>query len=160
LGVTEQGQPFYVMKFVRGRTLQQAIEEYHAGKPKGWDSQATGTAEVEQFRLLQVFLALCQTVAYAHSRGVLHRDLKPENVMLGPYGGAWQLGWGLAKVKGAPQAAPGEADASFVSPLESVQDTYTQAGAILGTPAYMAPETAAGLTAEFDERSDVFLLGA
>src|SRR5581483_10894829 len=104
LGINEQGQPFYVMKFVHGRTLQKVIDDYHAAKAK------TGEREVEQFRLLQIFISLCQTVAYAHSRGVLHRDLKPENVMLGPYGETMLLDWGIAKVKDAPEEGRAEGD--------------------------------------------------
>ena len=82
------------MKFVQGRTLQKVIEEFHARKLTG------GALEVEHVRLLQMFLSLCQTVGYAHSRGVIHRDLKPENVMLGPFGETILLDWGIAKVLG------------------------------------------------------------
>ena len=94
LGTNAEGEPYYVMKFVQGRTLQKVIEEFHARKLTG------GALEVEQLRLLQMFLSLCQTVGYAHSRGVLHRDLKPENVMLGPFGETILLDWGIAKVLG------------------------------------------------------------
>ena len=154
LGVGDDGLPFYVMKFVNGRTLQKVIEEYHQADP------AKSPREVEQFRLLQIFLSLCQTVAYAHSRGVLHRDLKPENVMIGPYGETLLLDWGIAKVMGQPEGPAGPGEASYVHLAETGPDTETQAGAILGTPAYMAPESASGLTAQVDQRSDVYLLGA
>ncbi len=156
LGTTEDGQPYYVMKFVRGRTLKKVMEEYHAAAQGGW------LGEVEQVRLLQSFLALTQTVAYAHSRGVLHRDLKPENVMLGPYGETLLLDWGIAKVLGQPDTpvtANGDGDA-YVQLQGTAVDTGTQAGAILGSPSYMAPEVAAGLNDEVDQRSDVYLLGA
>ena len=99
-------------------------------------------------------------MAYAHSRGVLHRDLKPENVMIGPYGETLLLDWGIAKVMGQPEGPADTGDASYVRLLESGPDTETHAGAILGTPSYMAPESAAGLTALIDQRSDVYLLGA
>src|SRR5205085_5565041 len=122
---------FYVMKFVQGRTLQKIIEDHHA-RPGG------GGSDVEQFRLLQIFLSLCQTVAYAHSHGVLHRDLKPENVMLGPYGETILLDWGIAKVMGQPDAPAPEAADSYVHVIESGKDTETQAGAIMGSPSYMA----------------------
>ena len=79
LGTNAEGEPYYVMKFVQGRTLKKVIQEFHAKKLTG------GAREVEQLKLLQMFLSLCQTVGYAHSRGVLHRDLKPDNVMLGPF---------------------------------------------------------------------------
>jgi len=162
LGTNDQGEPFYVMKFVQGRTLQKIIEDHHARPGRRTD-------DVENFRLLQIFLSLCQTVAYAHSRGVLHRDLKPENVMLGAFGETILLDWGIAKVMGQPDShAAGEGDGqgtgtgngSLVHLHEADEETATRAGAIMGTPSYMAPEVAAGLNAEVDQRSDVYLLGA
>src|SRR5438309_822752 len=56
--------------------------------------------EVQFLQLLQIFIHLCQTVAYAHSRSVIHRDLKPDNVMVGQYGETLVLDWGLAKIVG------------------------------------------------------------
>jgi serine/threonine protein kinase/Flp pilus assembly protein TadD len=153
LGTNAEGEPYYVMKFVQGRTLNKVIEEFHVKKLTG------GALEVEQIRLLQMFLALCQTLAYAHSRGVIHRDLKPDNVMLGPFGETILLDWGIAKILG--QNEPAMDDEPGSSPrLESIPDTGTREGAIMGTPSYMAPEVAAGLNEEVDERSDIYLLGA
>lgn len=155
LGINEQGQPFYTMKFVQGRTLQTIVEEFHAG------TLDDGARELEQLRLLQIFVSLCQTVGYAHSRGVLHRDLKPENVMLGPYGETIVLDWGIAKVIGQPGTAAGESPGQAVNLLDSGdEETQTRAGAIMGTPAYMAPEVAMGRNEDVDQRSDVYLLGA
>ncbi len=154
LGTNAEGEPYYVMKFVQGRTLQKVVEEFHARKLTG------GALEVEQLRLLQMFLALCQTVAYAHSRGVLHRDLKPENVMLGPFGETILLDWGIAKVLGHNDPAGRDESSPSARLRESIPDTETHDGAIMGTPTYMAPEVAAGLNEEVDERSDIYLLGA
>src|SRR5439155_2783673 len=95
VGVDATGQPYYVMKFVHGRTLKEAIDDYH--KPAGPRAVAR---EVQFVQLLQVFIHLCQTVAYAHSRSVIHRDLKPDNVMVGQYGETLVLDWGLAKIVG------------------------------------------------------------
>jgi serine/threonine protein kinase/tetratricopeptide (TPR) repeat protein len=162
LAVNEQGHPFYVMKFVRGRTLQKVIDDYHAGRAgrRSNSPPNAGDLEVERFRLLQIFLSLCQTVGYAHSRGVLHRDLKPENVMLGPYGETLLLDWGIAKVMGQPDnnAVQGEVEAQYVHLLDEGQDTETRAGTIMGSLSYMAPEVAAGRNKDVDQRSDVYLL--
>jgi serine/threonine protein kinase/regulator of sirC expression with transglutaminase-like and TPR domain len=154
LGTNAEGEPYYAMKFVQGRTLQKVVEEFHARKLTG------GALEVEQLRLLQMFLALCQTVAYAHSRGVLHRDLKPENVMLGPFGETILLDWGIAKILGQNDDARGDDSSPSARLRESIPDTETHDGAIMGTPSYMVPEVAAGLNEEVDERSDIYLLGA
>jgi tetratricopeptide (TPR) repeat protein len=154
LGVSDAGQNFYAMKFVQGRTLKSEVEEYHNQKAAGRAS------DVEQVRLLQIFLSLCQTVAYAHSRGVLHRDLKPENVMLGEFGETILLDWGIAKVIGQPEQDPDAGRTTFIQPEQGAEGTETRAGAIMGTPSYMAPEVAAGKNDEVDFRSDVYLLGA
>ncbi|HEX5269041.1 MAG TPA: serine/threonine-protein kinase, partial [Gemmataceae bacterium] len=152
LGSDENGQPVYVMKFVHGRTLTDVIKEYHdraaaAGTPR----------EVQLLRLLGVFVSLCQTVAYAHNRGVLHRDLKPDNVMLGPYGETLVLDWGLAKVVGQGEAAAGGVSAALSTSGESMESA---AGTVRGTPGYMAPEMAGGEVEAIDQASDVYLLGS
>jgi tetratricopeptide (TPR) repeat protein len=150
MGLDEAGRPFYVMKFVRGRSLKQAIDEYHA------TGSNQGDRELQWHRLLQVFVDICHAVAYAHSRGVLHRDLKPDNVMLGPYGETMVLDWGLARVRGQPEAInspPGISGSSSGT-------AETTAGSIMGSPLYMAPEMAHGKMLDVDERTDVYLLGA
>ena len=154
LGTNAQGEPYYVMKFVQGHTLQKVIDEFHAKE------LTAGAREVEQLKLLQMFLSVCQTVGYAHSRGVLHRDLKPDNVMLGPFGETILLDWGIAKVLGQADAATRDQAGSSERLRGSIANTDTQDGAIMGTPAYMAPEVAKGLNEEVDERSDIYLLGA
>jgi tetratricopeptide (TPR) repeat protein/tRNA A-37 threonylcarbamoyl transferase component Bud32 len=152
LGLDEDGRPFYVMTFVHGRTLKDAIDEYHAGS-----RTASEAAEVGLCRLLETFVQVCQAAAYAHSRGVIHRDLKPDNVMLGEYGETLVLDWGLAKVRSQPES-PGSR--SSVQLTYSSGSTETQAGMVMGSPAYMAPEVADGRAADADERTDVYLLGA
>src|SRR5438094_6661618 len=153
LGTDAQGRPFYIMKFVRGRTLKDAIKDYH-------DTPSTSEApkEVKQLRLLAVFVNLCQTIAFAHSRGVIHRDIKPDNVMLGEYGESLVLDWGIAKMLGHPDSSGG---ASSADPGTSgAESRETQAGTVKGTPSYFAPEMAEGLVSEVDQQSDVYLLGA
>lgn len=151
LGTDDEGQPFYVMKFIQGRTLSDVIKEYHSPDTAHGESR-----EVQQVRLLQMFVSLCQTMAYAHSRAVLHRDLKPDNVMVGSYGETLVLDWGLAKVVGAPE----ETDASRPEGIRLSGDTMeTQAGSIKGSPTYIAPESARGEVDQIDQKTDIFLLG-
>jgi PAS domain S-box-containing protein len=146
-------QPFYTMRFVKGRTLSEAAHAYH-------ERRATGQAEpLELPALLSAFVTVCNTVAYAHSRGVIHRDLKGQNVMLGDYGEVVVLDWGLAKVVGGPE---GEAPAPALTLAEAGAEGsgHTVQGQTLGTPAYMAPEQAAGRPDLIDCRTDVYGLGA
>jgi len=88
--------PFYAMRFVRGRTLSDAAYSYHVNRHKGREDP------LEFIALLTAFAAVCNAVAYAHSRGVVHRDLKGDNVILGNFGEVIVLDWGLAKLVGQP----------------------------------------------------------
>lgn len=90
LGVNKDGQLYFTMKRVHGRTLDQVIRRLRAG-------DAATLAEFPLTRLLSVLLQICQAVHYAHTRGVLHRDLKPANVMVGSFGETLVMDWGLAK---------------------------------------------------------------
>ncbi len=148
----DQDGPFYTMPFIRGITLQQAILDLHqevdAGRDPGWQS-------LELRKLLQRFIAVCDTMAYAHDQGVLHRDLKPSNVMLGPYGETLVMDWGLAK---AYRGEPAERGVDDPSPSPSPSpDEMTAIGAVLGTPKYMSPEQASGQPA--GPASDLYSLG-
>jgi len=84
---------------------------------------------------LEIFLKICDALAYAHSRGVLHCDIKPDNVMVGDFGSCYLMDWGLSRPK-VHEVPPG----------------------VRGTPAYMAPEQARN--EPLDERADIFGLGA
>ncbi len=141
LGRRPDGSLYYAMKRVRGRTLEQALEAC--------------SSLADRLTLMQHLLDVVQTLAYAHSHGVIHRDLKPANVMVGQFGETQVLDWGLARVRGVNDVSPtGEALPSGAA------TSSTMAGQLLGTPAYMSPEQAAGNNASVDERSDVWCLGA
>ena len=148
----EDDQPFYTMRFVKGGTLRQAIADHHA-RPA-----ALKADPLDRFKLLQAFVAVCQAVGYAHSRGVIHRDLKPENVVLDDYGVVMVLDWGLARMVDRPdedvEVLPG------VAVSDEAKAEATRANALLGTPAYMAPEQAEGRNDLVDVRTDVYGLGA
>jgi eukaryotic-like serine/threonine-protein kinase len=150
LGQYADGRPYYAMRFIRGETLQEAIRKLHAGEP-GYTLRG----------LVTRFVAVCNAVGYAHSRGVIHRDLKPANVMLGPYGETLVVDWGLAKVVGRPDIAvsdrlPGEGTLQ----VGAGDVARTRAGSLLGTPEFMSPEQARGETETLTPATDIYGLGA
>jgi serine/threonine protein kinase/Leucine-rich repeat (LRR) protein len=159
LGIDDAGSPFYTMKLVNGRTLQAILKDLRDSAP---DAAKQHTLD----RLLGVFRKVCDAIAFAHSKGVLHRDLKPENIMVGEFGEVLVMDWGLAKfLTGEQEAWSGAAlsqsmmEQSRASIGPSTVDA-TLDGALMGTPQYMSPEQAEGMTADLDERSDIFSLGA
>jgi serine/threonine-protein kinase len=152
-------RPFFTMKLVKGQTLAALLAE-----------RADPAADRPRF--LGIALQVAQTLAYAHAKGVIHRDLKPANIMVGAFGEVQVMDWGLAKVL----AEGGLADEERASREHERPENYTQirtarssgsgvgtdteAGSLLGTPAYMPPEQANGDVANLDRRADVFGLGA
>lgn len=146
----DRNRPSYAMRFIEGITFGEAIETYHAATPD----------PIAFRRLLQAFLQICQTIAYAHSRGVIHRDLKPQNVMLGKFGETLVVDWGLAKVVGRPEEIRGTSAEVTLTPSGSGSGAETQMGSAVGTPAFMSPEQAAGRWDVIDHRTDVYGLAA
>jgi len=155
LGLMADERPYFTMKLVKGRTLAALLQ------------QRSSPAE-DRGRVLAIFESVCQTMAYAHSKGVLHRDLKPANIMLGAFGEVQVVDWGLSKVL----ARGGVADekrsierSTLMTVIETVRSgpgsgSDSLSGSVMGTPAYMAPEQAQGEVETLDERADVFSLGA
>ena len=154
LGVYADGRPYYAMRFVRGESLHEAISRFHDA-----DGPARDPSEraLSLRGLLRRFVDVCNAVAYAHSRGILHRDLKPGNIMLGSYGETLVVDWGLAKTfDGAANA-----DTAETPILPSGSGTQaTMLGQVVGTPAFMSPEAAAGKVDQVGPASDVYSLGS
>ena len=78
LGTFADRRPYFAMKLVQGRTLSALLAERDLGR-----TAAPPRTDADLPRFLSIFEQVCQTVAYAHARGVIHRDLKPANVMVG-----------------------------------------------------------------------------
>jgi eukaryotic-like serine/threonine-protein kinase len=150
VGTLDDGRPFLAMKLIEGRTLDALIQEN------------------EPIDVPAVIEAIAHAVGYAHARSVIHRDLKPANIMVGAFGEVQVMDWGLSKV--LPTSADRSAKRSTADPESTADheihaphdtdDVFTQAGSVLGTPSYMAPEQAVGDLAKIGPRSDVFGLGA
>jgi len=155
LGIDEQRQLFYTMKYVRGITLKKVLELIGKGVE----------ATAKKFplpALLTIFQKTCDAIAFAHSKGVIHRDLKPENIMLGDFGEVLVMDWGLAKVLGAvsqPNIARLQRTPVSSSRRGTGGTSYTMSGTVLGTPQYMAPEQARGEVDALDVRADIYALG-
>ena len=161
LGLDEHGDVYFTMSLVRGRSLSD-IAKLARDAREGWTLT----------RAVDVVLRVCETLAYAHARGVVHRDLKPANVMVGPFGETYVLDWGLARVlaqddtkdlrlRAREDRGSERPDTVRVDAADTPgSDLRTMDGDVVGTPAYMAPEQAAGRIAEVGVRSDVYSLGA
>jgi tetratricopeptide (TPR) repeat protein len=152
VGALPDGRPFLAMKLIKGRTLDELL-------------RARPGPSADRGRFVAIFEQVCQAVAYAHARRVVHRDLKPANVMVGAFGEVQVMDWGLAKVLAGGGRRPRGATESHepthgtkTSSTDS-EDVATQAGSVLGSPAYMPPEQAVGAVDQVDARSDVFGLG-
>ncbi len=153
LGTYGSGRPYYAMRFIKGDSLKEAIEQFHADNSLKNDP---GRRSFELRRLLRRFLDICNAIDYAHSRGVLHRDIKPANIILGKHGETLVVDWGLAKAVGRADPSAGE---QAIAPSSS-GSSETLPGSTLGTPAYMSPEQACGDLDRLGPRSDVYSLGA
>jgi tetratricopeptide (TPR) repeat protein len=126
LGENQDGRLFYSMKRIRGVPWNRALPEY------GLE------------RNLDVFLKVCDAVAFAHARKVIHRDIKPHNVMLGDFGEVFLVDWGLSARVGG----------------ETTPEGLSVESALGGTASYMPPEMARGEIDRISFASDVYLLGA
>ncbi len=163
LGRDAEGRAFFTMRLVRGRDLARVYQLAAKGE-EGWT----------RAHVLEVLLKVCDTMAFAHARGVIHRDLKPANVMVGDFGEVYVVDWGLARevaredvhdlrlrpAAGEGAAASREPDAAAIQEHGPPSPLVTMDGVVLGTPYFMAPEQAEGRVRELDARADVYSVGA
>ncbi|QDV63916.1 protein kinase domain-containing protein [Crateriforma conspicua] len=132
-GRCNDGRPYHVLKLVDGKTLGDVLRQ----------------KTMPRFQLLNVFADICETMAFAHSKGIIHLDLKPSNVMVGPFGEVHVMDWGLAHYH-SDQPNPPE--------LSCLSNDFENRSRVRGTPEYMAPEQAGG--GQVGPATDVFGLGA
>ncbi len=147
LGVNDENAPFFTMELQTGQTLKEVIGQCH--KP--------GEKNIDLTNLLEIFIKICDGVAYAHSQNVLHLDLKPANVQVGNFGEVIICDWGLGKVLGKPSYSDHEFEQLLLNP--DLLNHMTLSNEIKGTPGYMAPEqTEKGSEKTF--QTDIYSLGA
>lgn len=161
LGLDEQGEVFYTMKYIRGTTLEDVLTGLRRGDP-----ERLKTTNLPG--LLTIFQKICDAVAFAHSKGVVHRDLKPDNIMVGEYGEVLVMDWGLAKrfVHLSEEENDESHDIRFdqMEYMSSIkQDArafQTMNGLVVGSPPYISPEAARGELNQVNHRSDIYVLGS
>lgn len=144
LGYHETGTAYYVMRYVKGETLEEKLTKCQKSKPE--------QAVTQRLKLLDTLIDACDAIAYAHSKGVIHRDLKPSNIIGGKFGETIILDWGLAQ-------ALEDGDEDFFNTVQNHQQhTYSDSrqNSSVGTLRYMAPEQLSG---KASRASDVYSLG-
>lgn len=147
IGVNPYGKPYFTMDLKKGDSLGELIAKLHAG-----DQEMLQQYSREE--LLQIFLKICDAMAYAHSIGVLHLDLKPANIQIGEFGQVLVCDWGMGKVQGREDLM--ELDRQLLNP--DLLSSITLYGELKGTPGCMAPEQVLKKE-DLDVRTDVYGLG-
>ncbi|MCK4565309.1 MAG: serine/threonine protein kinase [Verrucomicrobia bacterium] len=149
MGVDSEDTPFFSMELVPGDSLKSIV-----GKLR--DGDETYRREYPLETLLNIFLKICDAIAYAHSRNVLHLDIKPDNIQVGEFGEVLVCDWGLARVLSTPEND--SADASDLLDGDVLND-MTLSGTMKGTPGFMAPEQTQAY-GEKTPQTDIYALGA
>jgi len=160
IGVDADDRVYFTMKLVKGDDLRAVFDRVADPNDEEWTTT----------RALNVMLRVCEAMAYAHAKGVIHRDLKPGNVMVGKYGEAYVMDWGLAKAVGREdrhdlRIRPDSTASLKSERKDAAEETpdspiLTMGGDVVGTPAYMPPEQALGRVDEVGPPADVYAVGA
>jgi serine/threonine protein kinase len=148
VGVDNDNEPYFTMELKVGGTLEDILRK-----------RREGNSEFQQkynsVKLLDIFVKICDAIAYAHSKNVIHLDLKPANIQIGDFGEVIVCDWGLGKVLNDEDNA--ETDALLFNP--DLLNDMTLSGHIKGTPGYMAPEQIEKNGVK-DQQTDIYALGA
>jgi serine/threonine-protein kinase len=145
IGTDKLGNRYFTMKRIEGDTL--GDWSTRAGRQAGFSETLS--------EMMAAFVKVCEAVAFAHNRGVLHCDIKPANILVGSFGQVYLVDWGLAIV-GPIRSMPDQLPVLVVAGDANLD----AGGGPCGTPSFMSPEQAMGARDRFDERTDVFGLGA
>lgn len=158
VGVDADGHFFFIMKHLKGQTLEELIGQLKASDPSAhqrWPFPVRA----------RLFLGVLNAIAYAHERGVLHRDLKPANIMVGAFGEVTVMDWGISCKIAPPALTASACDARAIPAQESLHPEEVRAAArepdnqLVGTPLYSSPEQVRRENSKLDQRSDVYALG-
>ena len=149
LGLNDEGEPYFIMKKLSGQTLRDLLQLDQTAKPS--------FSKQELFRLLDIFLKVCDAIAYAHHQGIVHLDLKPSNIQIDDYGQVQVCDWGLAL----------ELSSEILSIEDNIEETNatpitheTLDGRIMGSPGFMAPEQVSSESGSRGVATDIYALGA
>jgi serine/threonine protein kinase len=151
MGVDGAGNLYFTMKLVEGLSLAELLLKLREGN-------RDVRREYPLMTLLDIFVKICEGMAFAHNRGVIHRDLKPANIMVGRFGEVQVMDWGVAKVVGRDTVREHDSGIVMTDRLDNDQ-IHTVMGSIIGTPSYMSPEQARGDLEEIGPATDIFSLG-
>lgn len=147
--LNSEKQPYFTMKFLNGGTLKRVIRELSKGNPVYTEKYTLST-------LLEIFLKVCDAIAYAHMKHIVHLDIKPSNIMIGDFGEIYVCDWGLAKLLNSHEVRSSSSN-QFNN---ATMDDITLTGEVKGTPGYMAPEQVSSKWGEKNERTDIYALGS
>lgn len=148
-GELKDGRPYYVMRLIRGRSLQRLLQQRQSLPLDFRTDRYTS-------RLLDAFERVCDAAQYAHDAGVIHRDIKPANIIVEKHGAAYLVDWGLARELTTSESAPSDPSVENVV----VDTNLTSAAHRIGSPDYMSPEQATGDVEHHSPLTDVYGLGA
>ena len=143
MGTDAQGDPFFTMKLIKGQSLDELVNALNKKE-----------TQLSLQERVQIFIKICDAIAYAHSTGIIHLDLKPANICVGAYGEVLVCDWGIAKITGDPEDMDG---ACLLDP--QVYNDATLNGVVKGSPGYLAPEQIEPSFGDKNETTDVYALG-